>query len=153
MSPVSLLWPKGDASTPTARLSEQVAADLHLDQIVRALVTGAEARSVRVVARQRFAHQILTHLLLEAEVIRHRQAVLADLLENPVLHERLEQLLPLLEALGDVGPGERFRPTAEIGLERVARRLADLELLVEVVAGLADGLNQGPTTRGGLRSV
>jgi hypothetical protein len=61
--------------------------------------------------------------------------------------------LPALEALGDVPRGERYRPLAEPGLERVARRLADLELLVEVVATLADALHETPVSSDALRSI
>src|SRR5712691_9681501 len=150
--PLSLLWPDGARPAATNRLDEQARADLHLDEIVRAIVsTGAPAG--RVAARERFAHEVLTTLVCEPDIIAYRQAILTDLVDNPSLRERLELALPALEALGDVPRGERYRPTAEPGLERVARRLADLELLVEVVGSLTDALHEAPVTSEGLRSV
>jgi hypothetical protein len=138
--PLSLLWPAGHDAAGGVRLGEEASADLHLSDIVAAIV-GSDAPAGRLAARERFARQVLTELLLAPEVIAHRQAVLADLLANPALREQLELMLSSLEALGDVPRGERYRPTAEPGLERVARRLADLELLVDVVARLADALS------------
>jgi DNA mismatch repair protein MutS len=148
----TLLWPGGRGHTAGSRLGEQAVADLHLDAIIRAMV-GADAPAGRLVARERFARQVLTELLSAPEVIAHRQAVLADLLDNPALRERLEQVLPGLEALGDIPRGEHYKPLAEPGLERVARRLADLELLVDVVARLADALRAAPVQSEGFRSV
>src|SRR5919199_307558 len=150
--PLSLLWPGSRATAEIGRLDEQAIADLHLDEIVRAIVGGG-APAGRLAARERFAHEVLTTLVRDTEIIAYRQAVLADLLDNASLREQLEQVLPALEALGDVPRGERYRPTAEPGLERVARRLADLELLIDVVSRLSDALDQAPLTSHGLRAL
>ena len=150
--PLSLLWPEGLRGAPAARLDDQAIADLHLDEIVRAIVS-AGAPAGRLATRERFAHDVLTTLITEPDIIAYRQAVLTDLIDNPRLRERLERALPALEALGDVPRGERYRPTAEPGLERVARRLADLELLVDVVGTLADALHETPVISDGLRSI
>src|SRR5207248_2740159 len=108
-----------------------------------------EAPPARRAARERFAHQLLGQLLTETEVIRHRQAVLADLLDRPALCEQLEQLVPNLEALAETPRGERYKPTAEPTLERVARRLADLELLVETVGRLSQALEDAAPSSAG----
>jgi hypothetical protein len=79
--------------------------------------------------------------------------VLADLVDRPTLCEQLEALVPSLEALADAPRGERFKPTLELGLERVARRLADLELLVDSVVRLSQALQQSQLSAAGLRSV
>src|SRR5919199_798821 len=150
--PLSLLWPEGTRGAPASRLDDQAVADLHLDDIVRAIVS-AGTPAGRVAARERFAHEVLTTLICQPAIIAYRQAVVTDLVDNPSLRKRLEGVLPALEVLGDVPRGERYRPTAEPGLERVARRLADLELLVEVVASLADALHETPVTSEALRSV
>jgi hypothetical protein len=150
--PLSLLWPDGARSTAGSRLDEQAMADLHLDQVITAIV-GGSAPPGRLAARERFAQQVLTTLVREPEVIAYRQAVVTDLVDNPSLRQRLEDSVSALEALGDVPRGERYRPTAEPGLERVARRLADLELLVEVVASMAAALQDTAVTSEGLRTV
>jgi DNA mismatch repair protein MutS len=150
--PLSLLWPEGMRGAPAARLDDQAIADLHLDEIVRVIVS-AGAPAGRLATRERFAHDVLTTLIAEPDVMAYRQAVLTDLLDNPPLRERLERALPALEALGDLPRGERYRPTAEPGLERVARRLADLELLVDVVGTLTDAIDETPVTSEGLRSI
>src|SRR4051794_4931 len=150
--PLSLLWPDGMRGAPAARLDDQPIADLHLDEIVRAIVS-AGAPAGRLATRERFAHDVLTTLIAEPDIIAYRQAVLTDLLDNPPLRERLERALPALEALGDLPRAERYRPTAEPGLERVARRLADLELLVDVVGTLTDAIDEAPVTSEGLRSI
>ena len=150
--PVSLLWPDGRATAAIGRLADEAIADLHLAEIVSAIV-GADAPAGRLAARERFAERVLTELLSDAEIIAYRQAVLTDLLDHPPLRERLEAVLPGLEALGDVPRGERYRPTAEPGLERVARRLIDLELLVDVVSRLVDAFNETPVKSEAFRSV
>jgi DNA mismatch repair protein MutS len=147
--PLSLLWPTGHDASASGRLGEEATADLHLPEIVAAIV-GANAPAGRLAARERFAVQVLTELLWAPEVIAYRQAVLDDLLGNSALREQLELVLPSLEALGDVPRGERYRPTTEPGLERVARRLADLELLVDVVARLGDALGKAELDSEGL---
>lgn len=149
---LSLLWPNGRVAQSGPRLSELASADLELGAIAAALA-GGDAPQVRRSARERFARQVLTQLLTEPEVIAYRQAVLADLLQRPALCAELEQLLPNLEALADAPHGERYRPTTQPGLERVARRLADLELLVETVAWLADAVAETKPDSEGLRSV
>src|SRR5919202_369345 len=150
--PLSLLWPEGTRGAPASRLDDQAVADLHLDDIVRAIVS-AGTPAGRVAARERFAHEVLTTLICQPAIIAYRQAVVTDLVDNPSLRKRLEGVLPALEVLGDVPRGERYRPTAEPGLERVARRLADLELLIDVVSRLNEALGQAPLTSPGLRAL
>jgi DNA mismatch repair protein MutS len=137
--PVSLLWPPpGKPHVGPQRLRDEAFADLELGSVVTALV-GADAPSGRRPARESFAADVLRELVCEPEIIAYRVAVLTDLIEGPTLRQQLSELLPSLEQLGQAPVGERYRPTAEPSLERVARRLADLELLVDVVVRL-DGL-------------
>jgi hypothetical protein len=150
--PLSLLWPDGSIPHKVRRLSDAASADLELPRIVAALVdSGAPAG--RRASRERFAMEVLGQLLTDRDVISYRQAVLSDLLDRPALCRQLEELLPGLEALADAPRGERYRPTADPGLERVARRLADLELLVDSVSRLAQALGQAEPASNGLRSV
>jgi hypothetical protein len=152
-SMTSLLWPRPRTDTPSRQLTDQAATDLDLGVIVQAIAGAWKAPASRAGARERFARQVLTDLLTDAATIDYRQAVLTDLLEHPRLCDRLEELLPNLEALGEASFGERYRPGADLGLERVARRLADLELLVETVARLTDVLRQTSLASQGLCSA
>jgi DNA mismatch repair protein MutS len=151
--PPSLLWPNGRPVASGSRLNEQAIADLHLAEVIAAISGGSDAHAGRLAQRERFAREVLTELLSDPAIIGYRQAVLTDLLDNPSLRERVEQVLPALEALGDLPRVERHKPTAEPGLERVARRLADLELLVDAVTHLSDALNSAPMSSDGLRSL
>src|SRR5438874_2542166 len=119
--PLSLLWPEGLRGAPAARLDDQAIADLHLDEIVRAIV-GAGAPAGRLATRERFAHDVLTTLITEPDIIAYRQAVLTDLIDNPRLRERLERALPALEALGDVHRGERGPAWVAVATPRRQRR-------------------------------
>jgi hypothetical protein len=150
---LSVLWPDGRASTVTSQLGDQAIADLRLPEIIAAIVSGSDAPAGRLAARERFAREVLTQLLGDVAVIQYRRAVLTDLLDNPSLPERLEQVLPALEALGELPRGERYRPTVEPGLERVAQRLAGLELLVDAVVRLDDALHDTPVSSEGFRSL
>jgi DNA mismatch repair ATPase MutS len=150
--PLSILWPDGIVRQGGARLSDAASADLELPRVVAALVDSS-APPGRRSARERFALDVLSQLLTDPDVISHRHAVLADLLDRPALCQQLEALLPSLEALADAPRGERYRPTVDLSLERVARRLADLELLVESVARLSRALEQAEPASDGLRSA
>jgi len=151
--PLSLLWPDGRAHASSNHLGDHVVADLQLADVIRALVLVHNASVGQVGVRERFAQQVLTELLLEPEVIVHRQEVVSDLVDNVSLRERLEELLPPLEALDGLPRGQRYRPTLNVGLERIAQRLADLELLVDAVTRLTDALEQAPVASRGFRSV
>jgi hypothetical protein len=150
--PLSLLWPDGFVRDAAKRLSDAASADLELPRIVTALVDGS-APPGRRASRERFALEVLSQLLADRDVISYRQAILADLLDRPALCQQLGELLPSLEALADAPRGERYRPTTDPGLERVARRLADLELLVDGVSRMSFALGQTQPASAGLRSV
>ncbi|MDQ6674662.1 MAG: hypothetical protein M3069_28660 [Chloroflexota bacterium] len=149
---LSLLWPARRPRAGGRQIGSDAAADLQVNEVVRAIV-GTDAPAGRLAARERFARGVLIDLLQELDVLEYRQGVLADLLEHADLRARLEAVLPALEALGDLPRGERYKPAAEPGLERVARRLADLELLVEVVGQLGGALSEARVASEGLRSV
>jgi len=149
-----LLWPAGVRAAGERRLSDEAAADLGLDAVITALV-GSTAPGGRRAARERFIRRTLTELVTDETVITHRQAVLRDLLEEPRLREQLAEVLPSLEALGDPPAPQRFRPSAvpEPSLERVARRLGELELLLDVVVRLDQALGAGTWRSTGLRDL
>ncbi|MBV9546692.1 MAG: hypothetical protein JOY61_20175 [Chloroflexi bacterium] len=153
-APFRLLWPAGQTANSGATfcLPADAAADLRVDAIVTAMAL-PDTPPVRQAKRDRFAHEILTNLLTDPEVIGHRQSILTDLLDNPSLADQLAALLPSLEALGDMPRGERYRPTAQPELERVARRLTDLELLIDAVRQLGEALADPAIRSTGLLSL
>src|ERR687885_795660 len=55
--PLSLLWPDGVRGAAVSRLDDQAIADLHLDEVVRAIVSAA-APPGRLAARERFARDV-----------------------------------------------------------------------------------------------
>jgi DNA mismatch repair protein MutS len=150
--PLSLLWPHSRGSLAHVRLGDDAVTDLHVDVLVNYIVA-ADAAAGRRAAREAFARQVLTDLPWEPAVITHRQAVLTDLLEDAALRDCLEQVLPALEALGDQHRGERYKPLAEPRLERVAHRLAELELFVDAVVRMTDVLRAVPVRSDGFRSL
>jgi DNA mismatch repair protein MutS len=151
---VSLLWPAGVVRRDAAmgRLGEDAIADLHVADVVAA-IAGTEAPAGRRSARDRYAKRVVTELVWRPEVITYRQAILTDLLDDAALRERLSQILPTLEALSDAPASERYRPTAEPSLERVARRLGDLELLVDVVGQLAEAIGTAAVRSVGMQTL
>jgi DNA mismatch repair protein MutS len=133
-----------------AQLGEDAIADLRLDDVIAALV-GTAPQAGRRAPRERHARRVLTALVWQPEVIAYRQAVLTDLLDNPALPEDLARVLPALDALGDAPPAQRYRPNVETGLERLARRLGDLEVMVDVVSQLTRALEGAAVRSDGLR--
>jgi hypothetical protein len=149
--PPSLLWPSAQRAHARKRLSDETLADLDLPRVAAALV--GDAPLGRRPARERFAAAVLRELVTEPDVIAYRCAVLSDLLARPELRVQLTDVLPRLEALADTPAGERYRPAAEPGLEAVPRRLADLELLLDVVVRLDAVLSAASPTSAGLRHI
>src|SRR5207253_3250765 len=139
---ISLLWPAGQrpASEAADRLADGAAEDLSVSVLLEAMVE-VGGPLVRVQRRHRYARQILGQLVTGADVILYRQAVLEDLLSDPELRDRLLQVLPGLEALAEITtPLERYRASDREAIDRVVRRLADLELFVDVVRQLTVAL-------------
>ncbi len=147
----SVLWPDGRPSG-THRLTDAAADDLELGRVIAAIV-GADAPSGRIAARERFARDVLTDLLQDAALIAYRQTVLGDIVDNAQLRAGLYALLPDLEALGDARRGERYRPTAEPGIDVVVRRVAELELLVDVVRRSIEALRDNSIVSNGLKTL
>jgi DNA mismatch repair protein MutS len=139
---ISLLWPAGArAGRPAApALTGEAAADLGLPELVAAL-SAVEQRWVSQERRQRVVRQTLLDLCADPETILYRQAVVADLVADPDLRQRLTDSLPGLEALSDTLSPELFRPGEDASVQRIAGRLAALELLVDVAQRLAAALD------------
>lgn len=137
---VSLLWPDGPRheSRGVQRLSSESAANVQLAEVVQALA-GPVNRAYRRDVRERFAHQTLLQLCTDVNVIAYRQDVIADLLDDPSLIERLSQSLPSLEALWETAAPERYKPSGDAA-QRLAARLADLEVFVDAARQLERAL-------------
>jgi hypothetical protein len=136
---LSLLWPAGRRSAIHTAVSPQAAADLGVDLVVDALVTGEPAPHGRG-RRERAVRQALLELSTDAEVIGYRQATVAQLAADDELRRRLAQALPGLEALADMLAPELFKPGDEPTAQRIAHRLAGLEQFVETGRALEQAL-------------
>jgi hypothetical protein len=152
---LSLLWPAGvsAASARAESLSASAADDLNLLELVRAMIGGG-GPPARVQQRERFAREILAQLCQQPDVIAYRQGVLEDLIANQPLRERLGQILASLEALSDVSiVPERYLAPGREALERIARRLGELELYVDTARNLHDALQPETLRSAGLQRV
>jgi DNA mismatch repair protein MutS len=154
LPPLSLLWPAGRAAAEaTERLSSAAADDLNVLELVQAMV-GGEGPPNRLRQRERFARQVLCQLTQAPAVIAFRQDVVADLLTHQPLRERLGELVPSLEALADASSvPERFQASGREGLDRISRRLADLELYVDTARKLYDALQPESLRSAGITHI
>ncbi len=153
-APISLLWPIGSprGSSAGQQLPADAATDLQLTEIIRILVAG-QGRPGRRDHRERLVRQTLGELCTDSAVIAYRQEVVDDFLNDPALRERLAQLLPDLEALSETSPSNRFQPLDEGAVQRIARRLGDLELFVDVARQLERFLEVAPVRATALRAL
>ncbi len=153
-APISLLWPIGSprGSSAGQQLPADAATDLQLTEIIRILVAG-QGRPGRRDHRERLVRQTLSELCTDPAVIAYRQEVVDDFLNDPALRERLAQLLPDLEALSETSPSNRFQPLDEGAVQRIARRLGDLELFVDVARQLERFLEVAPVRATALRAL
>jgi DNA mismatch repair protein MutS len=144
---VDLLWPAG-AEPGSATLDRAAIGDLDLERVLRALAVD-EGREHLDGLRN-----ILYRPCTDAEVIRERQAVLADLLHDPGLVAGLEAMMPLLERLQVYNMTDRDMPE----LFQVAWWLGELETYVECIetlSGVFGKAESEPASTGllGLRAV
>jgi DNA mismatch repair protein MutS len=138
---LSLLWPAGRTARPGAGLGLPAAAraDLDLDEIVQAL-TGGESK------RERFVNALLADLVTDGTVITYRQDVLDDLRRDGALCDGLREVMPGLAALAL----ERgHSPREQWSVLQIARRLAYLELYVDVALNLLAALESATVTSAG----
>jgi len=127
---LSLLWPTSvppQAQIHKPTLGDLSSRDLGLDKIVTALAPERK--------HQPFIETILRHLTTDADIIRYRQAVLADLLAHPSLVQKLADLLPTIDELASFG-GDPFFPEKTV-LHEVSWRLGELENLMICVTQLS----------------
>lgn len=140
---ISLLWPEGTPARPGPGLGLPPTAqgDLDLIDIVEALSNGEERR-------ERFVRSLLADLCTDAAVIRYRQDVLADLLDDDPLCERLRAVL---RPLVDLARQRAHNPRDTWSLLRITERLAHLELYVDVALQLHAALAGATPRSAGLR--
>ena len=141
---ISLLWPLGHqapAGPAAARPFGDAPsadpgswwADLGLEALAQALDYGGR--------RAGLARTILPALCAEPDVILYRQEILADVMAGATLRQGLDDLLPALRELEEIG---RHRLQAEDNeLLRVVRRLRELELYVAAVRRCLAALEAG----------
>src|SRR5579859_2852462 len=138
---VSLMQPSG--TNPVSRSTPQWAEDLGLEDLLHAFnVSHRHAAFIR---------QVLTALITDPAVIRWRQAVFNDFVQNPGLVKRLNNLLPRLTELRMGNPllGTRKRSI----LLETADRLGELSLYLSVVQELVDALGKAELRSDALRTL
>jgi hypothetical protein len=123
----SLLWPKGEGARADRQLSNEAVRDLALET----LVAGMSSYS----PYQDSIRSVLYQLCRDPAVLAHRQAVLNDLLHQPVLVEAFKSMLPLLDELC-LFTNPRF--ANETSLQKVIQRAGELQLLVDCVLVLGE---------------
>jgi DNA mismatch repair protein MutS len=107
-------------------ISPGVWRDLGMDTIAAAFTSNQE--------HLRWVKKVLSSLILDPEVIRYRQEVLQDLLNNPVMVERMRDLLPVIDSFTQ----NSFHTGHEMNtLHEVTYRLGELQNLIECTQGLA----------------
>jgi hypothetical protein len=121
-------------------------------ELLRVLADGA-GRPARRDQRERLVRQTLTDLCTEPEVIAYRQEVVDALLSDPGLRDRLTRVLPDLEALAETSSGTRFQALDDGAVQKIARRLGDLELFVDVARALERALEAGPIEAAALTAL
>ncbi|MCL7454063.1 MAG: hypothetical protein M8467_13550, partial [Anaerolineae bacterium] len=122
---VNLLWPAGRPQTGLA-LYDSAVHDLELSTVVRAIALGDRSEHGDLIQR------VLYELCGDPEVIRYRQAIVADLIRDPELARGIEELLPLLDRLNDYSMTSRDMPE----LFQVAWWLGELETYVDCIEAL-----------------
>lgn len=126
----SLMWP--DSPPPASSTDAPWENDLGLTDLINAL-----SLQHRYMA---FVRQTLVALVTDPAIIRWRQAVLADFVRNPLLVERVMELLPRLASMGQRNQlfGRRQRNL----LLETADHLSELEAYIQIVQTLQTALHE-----------
>jgi DNA mismatch repair protein MutS len=134
LPPITLMGP--GLRPPEQQIQTTWEDDLGLGDLVRALSLDRRYQS--------YTTRVLTALVTDPEVIRWRQGVLVDFVNNPTLVDAIADLLPRLGGLGrrNAMLGGRTRNL----LLEVVDQLTGLELFCEMVDRLGDALNQAILT-------
>lgn len=123
-APISLLFPDG-ISTSNPNHQTTVYDDLNLRRLVRSIALSPQYENN--------VAGILLNFTTDADIIRYRQAVVNDLLNNPALVERLYTVLEEITTL----EGYLTKPQwKENVLRQVAWRLSELQRYVDTVIAL-----------------
>jgi hypothetical protein len=124
---LSLLWPTGKQARSDRQLSNETIRDLALETLVSGMCPyNLHQDSIRTV---------LFQLCQDPAVLTYRQAILNDLLHQPVLTEALKSMLPLLDELM-LFSYPHF--AGETSLHKVIQRAGELQLLVDCVHHLSE---------------
>lgn len=141
---VSLLWPPGQPPRPgPPRLDERTFIDLDLGEAIRVL-SGSDPR------REPFVTSILAELNADAAIIRYRQEVVHDLLEQAGLRERLSEVSA---ALGKLLQERGARQRAAWTVSQIARRVQELENYVDIAVQLRQALEEAPLRSTALQAL
>lgn len=136
--PFSLIWPEACAQPQSSGANSTLLDDLNLRLLIRRLAyTPAYEGHVR---------GILLSLCADERVIAYRQAVIADLLDEPELVAQLEGVLQTILDLESYLSAPQWK---ENRLRQVAWRLSELDNYVQCMIGF-DGILQN--AGGSLRS-
>ncbi|MBN1121582.1 MAG: hypothetical protein JXJ17_10920 [Anaerolineae bacterium] len=141
---LSLLWPGGEQARSGGQLSNEVIRDLALETLVAGMCPYSPHRdSIR---------RILYQLCRDSAVIAYRQAVLNDLLHQPILVEAFKSMLPLLDELV-LFTYPHF--AGDTSLQEVIQRAGELQLLVDCVHLLSEAFKgvDGDISSPGLRTL
>ncbi|MEO0564862.1 MAG: hypothetical protein AAF125_22335, partial [Chloroflexota bacterium] len=143
LAPISLLTPTPAETAPTPSNTAEWETDLGLSDLLEAL---AFDRTYR-----RFVRGVLLALPTDPAVIRWRQAVLADLLANPVLTDALAELLPQLASLTEDNAmlGKRSRSL----IMETSDRLSELDMYSELLGKLGGVLSSATVDSVALRTL
>jgi DNA mismatch repair protein MutS len=141
---LSLLWPGGVQERSDRQLSNEVIHDLALETLVVGMCPYSP--------HQESIRRVLYQLCQDSAVLVYRQAILNDLLHQPVLAEALESMLPLLDELV-LFTHPQF--AGETSLHKVVQRAGELQLLVDCVHRLSEAFEavDGDIGSPGLRAL
>jgi len=141
---LSLLWPSGEQTRSDRQLSTEVIRDLALETLVAGICPYRP--------HQDSIRRVLYQLGQDSAVLAYRQAILNDLLHQPVLAKALKSMLPLLDELV-LFTQPHF--AGDTSLQEVIQRAGELQLLVDCVHHLREAYKavDGDISSPGLRAL
>ena len=130
---LSLLWPTGTQPRSDRQLSDEVIRDLALETLVAGMCPSS--------LHQDSIRTVLYQLCQDPAVLAYRQAILKDLLHQPVLTKAFQSMVPLLDELM-LFTHPHF--AGETSLHEVIQRAGELQLLVDCVHHLNKAFQMEP---------
>ncbi|MBR1797147.1 MAG: DNA mismatch repair protein [Clostridiales bacterium] len=139
----SILFPE-KSEAEVKRLSDTTYHDLGIDAVLNSVTDDAKERQM--------ISDVLSNMTSDPDVSSYRQAIFADLIDNPKLRDELKDLFEKIEFLKSFNTIHKTSDE-EIGIWHLFQRLDEIDSYIKCVEGLKSSLSDERIRSQGLQGL